>query len=89
MLQSFNFRSKTKLMPFCNLVAAAITAEELGYVELVSHGIAMLANGPDKPGTDEQDGGDVSNAQDNATGREVCGYLLVRGSVHAHAMRWR
>ena len=26
-----------------------------------------------------------SLTQDNATGREVCGYLLVRGSVHAHA----
>ena len=45
MFQSFNFRSKSKLKPFYNLVAA-ITAEELGHVELVSHGIAMLANGP-------------------------------------------
>ena len=149
MYQSFNFRSKSKLRPFYNLVAS-ITAEELGHVELVANGIAMLANGPDKP-ANEKGGADVSNApfagmQDirlaasflsngggampmnsngaswnmdfvtttgnvvvdllhnfhlecgarihklrvyetmkEATGREVCGYLLVRGSVHAHA----
>jgi Mn-containing catalase len=152
MFQSFNFRSKSKLRPFYSLVAA-ITAEELGHVELVSNGVAMLANGPDKPGGDEGDGGDISKApfeemkdirsaasfyshaggavpvnsnsmswnadmvtttgnvivdllhnfhlecgarlhklrvyesltDANITGREVCGYLLVRGSVHAHA----
>lgn len=150
MFQSFNFRSKDKLRPFYNLVAS-ITAEELGHVELVSNGVAMLNNGPDKPGGDEGDGGDISSAPYNAmqdirlasaflsnaggatpvngngaswnndfitttgnvvtdllhnfhlecgarlhklrvyetltdpTGREVCGYLLVRGSVHAHA----
>ena len=148
MFQSFNFRSKSKLRPFYSLVAS-ITAEELGHVELVSHGVAMLANGPD--GDDVTDGGDISNApqalmQDirlaasflsngggatpvnsngaswnndfvtttgnvitdllhnfhlecgarlhklrvyetlsDPTGREVCGYLLVRGSVHAHS----
>src|SRR5690606_33914700 len=136
--------------PFYSLVAA-ITAEELGHVELVSNGVAMLANGPDIPGKDEEPGGDISNAPFEAmkdirlagaffshgggsmpinsnamswnadmvtttgnvivdllhnfhlecgarlhklrvyeslsdpTGREVCGYLLVRGSVHAHA----
>ena len=150
MFQSFNFRSKTKLKPFYSLVAA-ITAEELGHVELVSNGVAMLANGPDQPDGDEGDGGDISGApfadmQDirsaasflshaggavpvdsnglswnkdfitttgnvvvdllhnfhlecgarlhklrvyetvsDPTSREVCGYLLVRGSVHAHA----
>jgi Mn-containing catalase len=150
MFQSFNFRSKEKLRPFYSLVAA-ITAEELGHVELVSNGIAMLANGPDKNDGDAGDGGDISGAPfadmsdmrlaaaflSNAggatpvnsngvswnndfvtttgnvvtdllhnfhlecgarlhklrvyetltdpTGREVCGYLLVRGSVHAHA----
>ena len=150
MFQSFNFRSKSKLRPFYSLVAA-ITAEELGHVELVSNGVAMLANGPDKPGGDEGDGGDISKAPfeemkdirsaasfyshaggavpvnsnsmswnadmvtttgnvivdllhnfhlecgarlhklrvyetlTDQTGREVCGYLLVRGSVHAHA----
>lgn len=150
MFQSFNFRSKEKLRPFYSLVAA-ITAEELGHVELVSNGIAMLANGPDKPGGDAGDGGDISGAPfadmsdmrlaaaflsngggatpvnsngvswnndfvtttgnvvtdllhnfhlecgarlhklrvyetlTDPTGREVCGYLLVRGSVHAHA----
>ncbi len=149
LFQSFNFRSKSKLRPFYSLVAA-ITAEELGHVELVSNGVAMLNNGPDNDG-DEMDGGDISGSPFEAmkdirlaagffsngggaipvnsngaswnvdmvtttgnvifdllhnfhlecgarlhklrvyesltdpTGREVCGYLLVRGSVHAHA----
>jgi Mn-containing catalase len=149
MFQSFNFRSKSKLRPFYSLVAA-ITAEELGHVELVSNGVSMLANGPDNDG-DETDGGDITAAPfsdmkdmrlaaaflsngggatpvnsngapwnndfitttgnvvtdllhnfhlecgarlhtlrvyetlTDPTGREVCGYLLVRGSVHAHA----
>jgi Mn-containing catalase len=149
MFQSFNFRSKRKLRPFYSLVAS-ITAEELGHVELVSNGVAMLANGPDEE-SNEYDNQDISDApfanmQDvrNAsafisggggampvdsearpwngtfvttsgnlimdllfnfhlecgarlhklrvyetmtepTGREVCAYLLVRGSVHAHA----
>lgn len=150
LFQSFNFRSKSKLRPFYELVAA-ITAEELGHVELVSNGVAMLANGPDEEGADAGDGGDISgtpfeemkdvrsaasffsyaggavpvNANSmpwnvdmvtttgnvvmdllhnfhlecgarlhklrvyetlsDPTGREVCGYLLVRGGVHAHA----
>ena len=49
MFQSFNFKSKSKLRPFYGLVAS-ITAEELGHVELVSNGVAMLANGPDNDG---------------------------------------
>ena len=60
MFQSFNFRSKSKLRPFYSLVAA-ITAEELGHVELVSNGVAMLNNGPDTD-LDEEDGGDISGA---------------------------
>ncbi|MBR0648600.1 manganese catalase family protein [Roseomonas terrae] len=149
MFQSFNFRSKSKLRPFYSLVAS-ITAEELGHVELVSNGVAMLANGPD-PDVPDIDGGDISGAPfaamkdvrlataflshaggatpvngngaswnndfvtttgnvvldllhnfhlecgarlhklrvyetlSDPTGREVCGYLLVRGSVHAHS----
>ncbi len=149
MFQSFNFRSKAKLRPFYELVAS-ITAEELGHIELVSNGVAMLNNGPDNDG-DETDGGDISGAPNelmkdirlaasflsngggsapinsngaswnndfvtstgnvvtdllhnfhlecgarlhklrvyttlsDPTGREVCAYLLVRGSVHAHA----
>ena len=148
MFQSFNFRSKSKLRPFYSLVAS-ITAEELGHVELVSNGVAMLNNGPD--GDDTGNGGDISEAPfedmtdirlaaaflsngggatpvnsngmswnndfitttgnvitdllhnfhlecgarlhklrvyetlSDPTGREVCGYLLVRGSVHAHS----
>ncbi|WGF89327.1 manganese catalase family protein [Marinivivus vitaminiproducens] len=150
MFQSFNFRSKSKLRPFYSLVAS-ITAEELGHVELVSNGVAMLNNGPDSDDGDATDGGDISGAPfedmkdvrlaaaflaqgggsvpgnsqgaswnmdfitttgnvvtdllhnfhlecgarlhklrvyetlSDPTGREVCGYLLVRGSVHAHA----
>jgi Mn-containing catalase len=150
MFQSFNFRSKEKLRPFYSLVAS-ITAEELGHVELVSNGVAMLNNGPDVPDGDAGDGGDISKSPFEAmkdirsfasfasgaggalpvnsnsmswnvdmvtttgnvvfdllhnfhlecgarlhklrvyetlsdpTGREVCGYLLVRGSVHAHS----
>jgi Mn-containing catalase len=150
MFQSFNFRSKSKLRPFYSLVAS-ITAEEMGHVELVSNGVAMLNNGPDSEADDSGDGGDISGAPFEAmkdirlaagffshgggavpvnsnamswnadmvtttgnvvfdllhnfhlecgarlhkmrvyesvkdpTAREVCGYLLVRGSVHAHA----
>ena len=146
MFQSFNFRNKTKLKPFYSLVSS-IFAEELGHVELVSNGIAMLNNGPGDPtsnkdistapyedmkdirlagGFFQHGGGAVpinSNAQSwnvdmvtttgnliidllhnfhlecgarlhklrvyetlsDPTGREVCGYLLVRGSLHAHA----
>ncbi|NMG38979.1 manganese catalase family protein [Chelativorans sp. ZYF759] len=150
LFQSFNFRSKSKLRPFYSLVAA-ITAEELGHLELVSNGVSMLANGPDEKDADMEGGGDISDAPydmmkdarlaaafyshgggavpvdsnglswnkdfitttgnvifdllhnfhlecgarlhklrvyeslTDPTGREVCGYLLVRGSVHAHA----
>jgi Mn-containing catalase len=150
MFQSFNFRSKSKLRPFYSLVAA-ITAEELGHVELVSNGVAMIANGTDDAADDTAAARDVSQAPfemmkdirlasaffshaggavpvdansqswnngyvtttgnvvfdllhnfhlecgarlhklrvyetlSDPTGREVCGYLLVRGSVHAHA----
>lgn len=146
MFQSFNFRSKTKLKPFYSLVAA-ITAEELGHVELVSNGVALLNNGPGDPETDVDisdapfaemqdirlaasflsNGGGAMPMNSNGaswnmdfvtttgnvifdllhnfhlecgarlhklrvyetmtepTGREVCGYLLVRGGVHAHA----
>ena len=146
MFQSFNFRSKSKLRPFYSLVSS-IFAEELGHVELVSTGVAMLGSGPGNPAPNlnistapfkemedirlagsflSHGGGSVpvnSNAQSwnvdmvtttgnviidllhnfhlecgarihklrvyetmtEPTGREVCGYLLVRGSVHAHA----
>jgi Mn-containing catalase len=147
LFQSFNFRSKTKLKPFYSLVAN-ITAEELGHVELVSNGVAMLNTGPGDPdssGADISDapfehmkdirlaaaflsnGGGATPVNSNGaswnvdhitttgnvifdllhnfhlecgarlhklrvyetvtdeTSREICGYLLVRGGVHAHA----
>lgn len=146
MFQSFNFRSKSKLRPFYSLVSS-IFAEELGHVELVSTGIAMVANGSG----DQTSGADITKAPfkamkdvrsaasflsygggavpvnsnsmswnvdmvtttgnvvvdlihnfhlecgarihklrvyetvTNPTAREVCAYLLVRGSLHAHA----
>src|ERR1044071_87880 len=51
MFQSFNFRNKEKLRPFYSLVSS-IFAEELGHVELVSNGIALLNNGPGDPSED-------------------------------------
>ncbi len=146
MFQSFNFRNKTKLRPFYSLVSS-IFAEELGHVELVSTGIAMLNNGPGDPksnaditgapfkamqdtalpGAFLSSGGGATPINSNGiswntdmvtttgnlmidllhnfhlecgarihklrvyetmvepTGREVCAYLLVRGSLHAHA----
>src|SRR5690554_7674121 len=60
LFQSFNFRSKSKLRPFYDLVAS-ITAEELGHVELVSHGVAMLNNGPDDDAK-EKGGADITDA---------------------------
>ena len=44
MYQSFNFRGKTKLKPFYDLVAS-ITAEEFGHVELVANTINLLSRG--------------------------------------------
>jgi Mn-containing catalase len=68
MFQSFNFRSRSKLGPFYSLVAA-ITTKELGHVELVSNGVAMLNNGPaaehparQHPGMPEISGGGLASA---------------------------
>src|ERR1700754_2665901 len=64
LFQSFNFRSKSKLKPFYSLVAN-ITAEELGHVELVSNGVAMLNNGPGDPSSDADiTGAPFSDMQD-------------------------
>jgi Mn-containing catalase len=146
MFQSFNFRNKAELRPFYSLVSS-IFAEELGHVELVSTGIAMLNNGQGDPipnadlskhpfnkmqgtalpGAFLANGGGATPVSSNGvswntdmvtttgnliidllhnfhlecgarihklrvyetmiepTGREVCAYLLVRGSLHAHA----
>jgi Mn-containing catalase len=47
--QSFNFRGKTKMKPFYDLVTS-ITAEELGHVELVSHAVNSCYAGATKDG---------------------------------------
>lgn len=44
MYQSFNFRQKSKLKPFYDLVAS-ITAEEFGHVELVANTINIVGHG--------------------------------------------
>lgn len=44
LFQSFNFRAKTKLRPFYDLLMS-ITAEELGHVELVSHAVNKCLKG--------------------------------------------
>jgi Mn-containing catalase len=144
--QSFNFRDKGKLKPFYSLVAA-ITAEELGHVELVTNGVNLVARGPDiDPATYDVTAAPLAAIRDarntanffmgggaalpadsmgtpwsgnyvfstgniildllhnfflengarihklrvyetvnDPVSREVCGYLLVRGAVHAHA----
>ena len=150
MFQSFNFRSKAQLRSIYNVVAS-ITAEEIGHVELVTNGVALLNSGPDKDAKGGQDisdapfadmsdarlasaflsnggGGSPVNSEGvpwngsfvtntgnvimdmlfnfhlecgarvhklrvyetmtEEVGREVCAYLLVRGSVHAMRTLW-
>lgn len=48
MFQSFNFRGKTKLKPFYDLVCS-ITAEEFGHVELVTNAINLCLTGSTQP----------------------------------------
>ncbi|WP_254070588.1 manganese catalase family protein, partial [Acidisphaera sp. L21] len=88
MFQSFNFRNKTKLRPFYSLVSA-IFAEELGHVELVSTGIAMLNNGPGDPTPDV----DVSKAPFNSMQDTVLpGAFLSNGGgatpVNSNGLSW-
>jgi len=92
MFQSFNFRSKDKLKPFYSLVAS-ITAEELGHVELVSNGVAMLNNGPDKKDGDAKDGGDISGApfEDMKDIRLAAAFLSGGGGampVNSNGLSW-
>lgn len=49
LFQSFNFRGKSKLKPFYDLVAS-ITAEEFGHVELVGTSINLILTGTTRPG---------------------------------------
>ncbi|CAN5848246.1 manganese catalase family protein [soil metagenome] len=45
MFQSFNFRNREAVRPFYEIVAA-ISAEEMGHVELVAASVNLLLNGP-------------------------------------------
>src|SRR5688500_18323825 len=49
--QSFNFRGRSHLKPFYDLIAN-IAAEEYGHIELVSHTINMLLTGSTPRGDD-------------------------------------
>lgn len=49
--QSFNFRGRSKMRPFYDLVAN-IAAEEFGHIELVSYAINLLLTGTTKRGKD-------------------------------------
>jgi Mn-containing catalase len=49
--QSFNFRGRSKLRPFYDLIAN-IAAEEYSHIELVSYTINLLLSGASKRGTD-------------------------------------
>ena len=49
-MQSFNFRGRTALRPYYDLIAN-IAAEEYGHIELVSYAINLLLTGTTKRGT--------------------------------------
>ena len=49
-------------------------------MELVSNGVAMLANGPDKPDGDAKDGGDISGAP-----YEAMKDVRLAGAFYSHA----
>jgi len=88
MFQSFNFRNKAKLRPFYSLVSS-IFAEELGHVELVSNGVAMLNNGPGDPTADV----DISKApfEDMQDIRLAGGFLSNGGGalpINSNAISW-
>lgn len=53
MFQSFNFRGKTKLRAFYDIVAS-ITAEEFGHVELVANTINLMLEGSTRPGDPDE-----------------------------------
>jgi Mn-containing catalase len=50
-MQSFNFRGRSKLRPFYDLISS-IAAEEYSHIELVSYAINLLLTGSTKRGTD-------------------------------------
>src|SRR5919201_1167817 len=52
--QSFNFRGRSEMRPFYDLIAN-IAAEEYGHIELVSYTINLLLTGTTKRGSDPSD----------------------------------
>jgi Mn-containing catalase len=81
--QSFNFRGKSKLRPFYDLVAS-ITAEEVGHVELVANTINLMLTGTTRPG--DPDSTPLGSAKDLRMSIHFIDSaqtaLLVRGGVH-------
>ena len=51
--QSFNFRGRSQMRPFYDLIAN-IAAEEFGHIEAVSYAINLLLTGTTKRGTDPE-----------------------------------
>jgi Mn-containing catalase len=49
--QSFNFRGRNRLRPFCDLISC-IAAKEYGHIEVVSCAINLLLTGTTQWGTD-------------------------------------
>ncbi len=49
--QSFNFRGRSEMRPFYDLIAN-IAAEEFGHIELVSYAINLLLTGTTERGDD-------------------------------------
>ena len=54
MYQSFNFKGRTKLKPYYDLISN-IATEELGHIEIVSASINQLLNGPEQAKADDLD----------------------------------
>ena len=52
--QSFNFRGRSEMRPFYDLIAN-IAAEEFGHIELVSYAINLLLTGTTERGSDPTD----------------------------------
>ena len=64
--QSFNFRGRTQLRPYYDLIAN-IAAEEYGHIELVSYAINLILTGASKRGNDPtaEPLGEIKNARNS------------------------
>ncbi len=74
MYQSFNFRGRTALRPYYELIAN-IATEELGHIELVAASINSLLNGPRRESSGQE-------KEDPAAGPWAVDNLLRSGNPH-------